>query len=172
MNADSMKIFLSLIFTACLLLPVAVRGQAAAQQPGNVHQGGDLLPLVPARHLQFEESEGTWVSLDVSPDGKTIVFELLGDLYRMNIHGGEASCIVCGLPFDSQPAFSPDGSMIAFVSDRSGNENLWVAQGDGSMPRQISTLDDNSVFISPAWSADGKSVYISRFKPDLNAFEL
>jgi Tol biopolymer transport system component len=90
----------------------------------------------------------------------------------MSIAGGKAQCIVCGLPFDSQPAYSPDGSMLAFVSDRSGNENLWVAHSDGTEPRQLSTLDDNSVFISPAWSADGKSIYISRFKPDINAFEL
>jgi Tol biopolymer transport system component len=143
-----------------------------SQQQGRVNQTGDVLPLVPARHLQFEEHKGTWVSLDVSPDGKTIVFELLGDLYQMSIGGGEAKCIVCGLPFDSQPTYSPDGSMIAFVSDRSGNENLWVARADGSQPRQLSTVDDNAVFISPAWSADGKSVYISRFKPDINAFEL
>ena len=142
-----------------------------AQRQG-VNQTGDVLPLVPARHLQFEEQEGTWVSLDVSPDGKTVVFELLGDLYRMNISGGEARCIVCGLPFDSQPTYSPDGSMIAFVSDRSGNENLWVAHADGTQPRQLSALDDNAVFISPAWSADDKSIYISRFKPDINAFEL
>jgi Tol biopolymer transport system component len=166
-----MKIFPFLIFATCLISPLTLRAQTA-QQPGSVNQSDDLLPLVPARHLQFEENEGTWVSLDVSPDGKYIVFELLGDLYQMSIHGGEARCIVCGLPFDSQPAYSPDGSMIAFVSDRSGNENLWVAHSDGTMPRQISTLDDNSVFISPAWSADGKSIYISRFKPDLNAFEL
>jgi Tol biopolymer transport system component/imidazolonepropionase-like amidohydrolase len=144
----------------------------SAQQQGSMSQAGDVLPLVPARHLQFEENEGTWVSLDVSPDGKTIVFELLGDLYQMSISGGEARCIVCGLPFDSQPTYSPDGSMIAFVSDRSGNENLWVAHADGTQPRQLSTLDDNAVFISPAWSADGKSLYISRFKPDINAFEL
>jgi Tol biopolymer transport system component len=167
-----MKMFFASIFVACLISPSTIRAQIAAQQPGSVHPSGDVLPLAPARHLQFEEHQGTWVSLDVSPDGKTIVFELLGDLYEMSIRGGEARCIACGLPFDSQPAYSPDGSMIAFVSDRSGNENLWVAQSDGTAPRQISTLDDNSVFISPAWSADGKSVYISRFKPDLNAFEL
>jgi Tol biopolymer transport system component len=143
-----------------------------AQQQGSVNEDGDALPLAPARHLQFDEHEGTWVSLDVSPDGKTIVFELLGDLYRMSIAGGEAQCIVCGLPFDSQPTYSPDGSMLAFVSDRSGNENLWIARSDGTEPRQLSTLDDNSVVISPAWSADQKSIYISRFKPDINAFEL
>ncbi len=132
----------------------------------------DSLPLQPGRVLRFDEKEGTWVSLDVSPDGKKVVFELLGDLYRMNIHGGTAQCIACGLPFDSQPAYSPDGARIAFVSDRSGNENLWTAKQDGSDPVQISKLDDNSVFISPAWAADGHSIFISRFKPDLNAFEI
>jgi Tol biopolymer transport system component len=151
---------------------ISALGQDAARQPGNVNQAGDMLPLTPARHLRFEESEGTWVSLDVSHDGQKIVFELLGDIYDMPITGGEARCIVCGLPFDSQPTYSPDGSMLAFVSDRSGNENLWIAQSDGSAPRQISKLDDNSVFISPAWSADGKSIFLSRFKPDLNAFEM
>jgi Tol biopolymer transport system component len=166
-----MKILSTLTLAACLISPLLSGAQAPAQ-PANVNQNGDSLPLVPARHLQFDEHEGTWVSLDVSPSGKTIVFELLGDIYQMSISGGEARCIVGGLPFDSQPAYSPDGSMIAFVSDRSGNENLWIAHADGSMPRQISTLDDNSVFISPAWSADGKSIYISRFNPDINAFQL
>jgi Tol biopolymer transport system component len=159
---------LASLLAAFLLVP----SLCAAQQAEGVNESGDVLPLAPARHLVFDEHEGTWVSLDVSPDGKTIVFELLGDLYEMSLNGGEARCIACGMPFDSQPAFSPDGSMIAFVSDRSGNENLWAAHADGTAPRQLSTLDDNSVFISPAWSADGKSVYISRFKPDLNAFEL
>jgi Tol biopolymer transport system component len=137
-----------------------------------VNETGDTLPLTPDRLLKFNEDQGTWVSLDVSPDGKTIVFELLGDLYEMPIQGGEAHCIVCGLPFDSQPSFSPDGRMLAFVSDRSGNENLWVSNGDGTGPRQISKMTDNSVFISPAWSADGQSIFITRYKPDLNAFEI
>ena len=132
----------------------------------------DNLPLKPERHLQFDESQGTWMSLDISPDGKTIVFELLGDLYQMPISGGEAHCIACGMPFDSQPVYSPDGESIAFVSDRSGNENVWIAGRDGLNPRQISSLDDNTVFVSPAWSVDGRSVYVSRFKPDINAFEL
>jgi Tol biopolymer transport system component len=167
-----MRLIPSLIFAVCLSSRSTSHAQIPAQQPGSVNQSGNLLPLAPARHLQFEEHEGTWMSLDVSPNGKTIAFELLGDIYQMGIHGGEAKCIICGLPFDSQPAYSPDGSMIAFVSDRSGNENLWISKAGGSMPRQISTIDDNAVFISPAWSADGTSIYISRFKSDINAFEL
>lgn len=137
-----------------------------------IHEEGDKLPLQPARLIQWTEHEGTWVSLDISPDGKTIVFELLGDLYTMPITGGEATCIVCGLPFDSQPVYSPDGAEIAFVSDRDGNENLWIANSDGSNPRKISEMEENSVFVSPEWSRDGRSIYISRYKPDMNAYEL
>ncbi len=127
------------LLAASLLLQVQQQGSAQqetpqAEQQGSVHQAGDVLPLTPARHLRFDEHEGTWVSLDVSPDGQTILFELLGDLYQMPVRGGEARCIVCGLPFDSQPTYSLDGSMIAFISDRSGNDNLWIANSDGSHP--------------------------------------
>ena len=61
------------------------------------------LPLTPDRTIEFTTDEGTWVSLDVSPDGKTIVFELLGDLYTVPIDGGEAKAIASGLAFDGQP---------------------------------------------------------------------
>ena len=85
------------------------------------------LPLTPDRTIEFTTDEGTWVSLDVSPDGKTIVFDLLGDLYTVPIAGGEAKAITTGLAFDSQPSYSPDGKLIAFVSDRDGADNLWIA---------------------------------------------
>ncbi len=92
---------------ALTLLATSVLASCAsqAQQQGSLHESGNVLPLTPARHLQFGEHEGTWVSLDVSPDGKTITFELLGDIYEMSITGGEAHCIVGGLPFDSQPTY-------------------------------------------------------------------
>jgi len=168
MHAGTM-IALGLV-AAVLAVPGGTR--CGAQAAYSVHQQGNTLPLHAARLLEWDEREATWASLDVSPDGKTIVFELLGDLYTMTIAGGEATCIVCGLSFDSQPVFSPDGSEIAFISDRDGNENLWIAKADGSSPRQISTRDDNSEFISPEWARDGKSVYVARFKPDMNAYEL
>jgi Tol biopolymer transport system component len=171
----------ALLLALCVSLVIGLGERTSiAQAPksgadfhgGSRRETGDVLPLVPSRHLRFDESHGTWMSLDISPDGKSILFELLGDLYEMSIEGGEARCIACGMPFDSQGVFSPDGKSIAFISDRSGNENLWIAHADGSEPRALSTLDDNTVFISPAWSADGKSIYVSRFKPDINAFEL
>src|SRR5688500_3902442 len=78
----------------------------------------DSLPLYAARTVRFETSEGIWISLDVSPDGKAIVFELLGDLYTLPITGGTATRITSGPGFDSQPRWSPDGKRIVFLSDR------------------------------------------------------
>ncbi|HEY8010730.1 MAG TPA: amidohydrolase family protein [Rudaea sp.] len=144
----------------------------AFAQGQSVKADGDTLPLVPTRHIRFDTDEGTWVSLDVSPDGRSIVFELLGDLYRMPTGGGEAQAITHGLAFDSQPRFAPDGKHIVFVSDRSGNEDVWIADVDGTHAQQVSMLDDNAVFTSPTWSADGRSIYVSVFHPDLNAYEL
>ena len=129
------------------------------------------LPLQPGRELKFTTDSGTWMSLDVSPDGKTIVTDILGDLYRMPINGGQAQRITSGMAFDSQPTYSPDGKSIAFVSDRSGGESLWIARSDGSEPCRISMGDDD-VWASLAWSADGKSLFASRFLPSSNAYEL
>src|SRR5262245_66175570 len=77
------------------------------------------LILEKAETIEFTTDEGTWMSLDVSPDGKTIAFDLLGDLYTLPIDGGAATRIAGGMSFDSQPNFSPDGKTIAFLSDRS-----------------------------------------------------
>src|SRR5271154_7254732 len=79
------------------------------------------LPLKPTRKIEFTTDEGTWLSLDVSPDGKTIVFEMLGDIYTLPIEGGTAKLIDPGMAFDSQPKFSPDGKWVAFLSDREGS---------------------------------------------------
>lgn len=132
----------------------------------------DTLPMAPARHVRFDTDEGTWVSLDVAPDGRSIVFDLLGDLYTLPIGGGAATPVTQGLPFDSQPRFAPDGAHIVFVSDRSGNENVWIADKDGAHPRQVSRFDDNAVFTSPTWSADGRSIFVSIFHSDLTAYEV
>jgi Tol biopolymer transport system component/imidazolonepropionase-like amidohydrolase len=105
--------------------------------------------------ISFTTSTGTWLSLDVAPGGDRIVFSLLGDLYLLPIGGGEAKRITSGLAYDVQPRFSPDGSRIAFASDRNGVENLWVCDPDGSNPLQVSQEKETTVN-SPAWSPDGE----------------
>ncbi|MBY0436175.1 MAG: hypothetical protein K2U26_18940, partial [Cyclobacteriaceae bacterium] len=122
-----------------------------------------LLAFIPAytqptRSISYTVDEGTWVSLDISPNGQTIVFELVGDIYKMSITGGKALPIATGLAFQSQPRYSPDGKSITYISDESGSENIWVAAADGSNPQNISKLT-RPFFVSPEWSADGKMIY-------------
>jgi Tol biopolymer transport system component len=98
-------------------------------------------PTGPTSTASFETSEGTWMNVDVSPDGQRIVFDLLGDLYAMPIGGtgsGSATRLTSGVAFDMQPRFSPDGRSIAFISDRSGLFNVWIADANGENPRQNS----------------------------------
>ena len=118
------------------------------------------LPLDPAGKLEFETDEGTWMSLDVASDGKSIVFELLGDLYRLPFAGGDAATITKGTPYDAQPRISPDGKWLAFISDRSGSDNLWIVKADGKEPRKLSNETQQAV-ISPAWTPDSNYVIVS-----------
>src|SRR6202171_5852599 len=119
------------------------------------------LSLKSARKIEFTTDEGTWISLDVSPDGKTIAFELLGDIYTMPIAGGEAKLIDGGMAFDSQPHYSPDGKWIAFLSDRDGNDNLWYAKADGTEPKQL-TRDNRIAFRSPNWTPDSQYAIVTK----------
>src|SRR5579883_2160841 len=141
-------IFCLAIFAAALTsLPFA----AAADRPPDKAAGQkkeEPLPVKPARKVEFTTSEGTWLSLDVSPDGKTILFELVGDLYTIPFAGGEAKKLTSGMGFNSQPRYSPDGTKIAFISDRGGSENIWISDPDGSNPKQLSQ-DPQSEFLSP-----------------------
>lgn len=108
----------------------------------------------PLSEVSIDTAEGTWMSLDVSPDGKEIVFDLLGDLYSIPAAGGEARPLSTGIAWDEQPRFSPDGKSIAFTSDRSGGDNLWVMARDGSAPQQVSK-ETFRLLNSPAWTPDG-----------------
>ncbi|MBB4632668.1 amidohydrolase family protein [Sphingosinicella soli] len=152
------------------LSPAANPGAAAAEPP--TQPPGQTLPMKPARRIAFETTEASWASVSLSPDGRTIAFDILGDLYVMPVSGGRAKAIARGMAFETQPVFSPDGKWLAFVSDRSGAENLWVMRPDGTGARQISFRDDDTPLTSPAWSADGSALYVSRFRPDLNGYEL
>ncbi len=109
----------------------------------------------------IDTTEGTWISLDVSPDGKDIVFDLLGDLYIMPITGGTPAKVTSGVSWDMQPRFSPDGQWIAFTSDRSGKgdkggDNIWIVKRDGdeSSLRQISN-ESFRLLNGPNWHPSG-----------------
>ncbi len=109
------------------------------------------------RQIRIDVNEGSWMNLDVSPDGRTIAFDLLGDIYTLPITGGIPKRIAEGLPYEVQPRFSPDGKRIAFTSDRGGGDNIWVMSVDGSDKRQI-TKEEFRLLNQPSWSPDGRFI--------------
>ncbi len=115
----------------------------------------------PSRTLEFETDEGTWMNLDVSPDGRWVVFDLLGEIYRVPIRGGDAELLSGGVSYEHQPRYSPDGRTIAFVSDRSGIDNIWLMDADGSNRRQL-TKEKDSLPTAPVWAPDGQYVVVKR----------
>lgn len=109
------------------------------------------------KSVSIDVTEGTWMSLDVSPDGQTIAFDLLGDIYTMPVTGGTATNISSGMAWDYQPRFSPDGKRIAFTSDRAGGDNIWTMDVDGSDAKQI-TKETFRLLNNPTWSPDGQYI--------------
>ncbi len=112
-------------------------------------------PGATIRQIPIDVREGSWMDVDVSPDGRTLAFTLLGDIYTMPISGGTPTRIAEGLAYESNPRFSPDGTRIAFTSDRGGADNIWVMNVDGSSKQQV-TNEDFRTLNQPSWSPDGQ----------------
>ncbi len=108
-------------------------------------------------NIKIDVTEGTWMSLDISPDGKTLAFDLLGDIYTMPAGGGMATNISSGMAWEYQPRFSPDGTRIAFTSDRGGGDNIWTMDVDGTDPKQV-TNESFRLLNNPTWSPDGQFI--------------
>src|SRR5688572_20305025 len=85
----------------------------------------------PHRDVEFSVQEGTWMSVDVSPDGELLVFDLLGDIFTLPASGGDAKLVHGGAAMQRTPHFSADGTQLLFVSDASGAENVWLSTVDG-----------------------------------------
>ncbi len=124
------------------------------------------LPLESGRMIKFNTTEGTWLSLDINPNDKTIIFSMLGDLYTIPFNGGKATRITDGLALDTKPAYSPDGKSIAFASDRSGNDNIWIMNLETKETRQV-TKDRRGSVESIAWSPDGEYLVAAKGKRNL-----
>eukprot|EP01013_Petalomonas_cantuscygni_P043653 TRINITY_DN8357_c0_g1_i1.p1 TRINITY_DN8357_c0_g1~~TRINITY_DN8357_c0_g1_i1.p1 ORF type:complete len:1066 (-),score=215.17 TRINITY_DN8357_c0_g1_i1:437-3634(-) len=109
------------------------------------------------KQVPINVDEGSWIDVDVSPDGRSLTFALLGDIYTMPIAGGSPTRIAEGLAWEVQPRFSPDGNRIAFTSDRGGGDNIWIMNRDGSDKRQV-TKEEFRLLNQPSWSPDGRYV--------------
>ena len=116
-----------------------------------------LNPPFDLHEISIDTDETTWSSLDVSPSGEQLVFDMLGDIYITSINGGDALPLTQDFAWNIQPTFSPDGKKIAFISDRDGISNVWVMNNDGSELAQV-TKEKNNLIHSPKWSPDGQYI--------------
>lgn len=114
-------------------------------------------PMGPAKTVTLSLNEGTWMDLDVSPDGKEIVFDLLGDIYKMPISGGRATLIAGGMAYEVQPRFSPNGRYISYTSDKGGGDNIWIMNSDGTGKRQL-TRETFRLLNNATWTPDGQFI--------------
>ncbi|MEJ7645085.1 MAG: amidohydrolase family protein [Chryseolinea sp.] len=149
-----------------LFLPLFAFSIVAAQDPkkDSIKKEEDKkikLPLKVGRKIPISTTEGTWMSLDISPDGKTLAFDFLGDIFTMPITGGKPVQFTKGLAFDSHPKFSPDGSKLLFITDRSGGDNIWWFSLDKSDSLQV-TKGDVDHYQSAEWTPDGNYIVGSR----------
>jgi imidazolonepropionase-like amidohydrolase/Tol biopolymer transport system component len=111
--------------------------------------------------LKYTVDEGTWMSIDVSPDGRTLVFDILGDLYLLPIDGGKATRLTSGTRWDAVPRFSPDGSQILFASDPTGSDQLWTMPARGGEPKAVTT--EGGYQYGPAvWDPSGNFIFALR----------
>lgn len=120
-----------------------------------------LAPPMDLKQITITTNETTWSSLDVSPDGKSIVFDMLGDIFMASINGGKATALTQDFAWNIHPAISPDGKKIAFISDRDGLSNLWVMDVDGSNLKQI-TKDKKYLIHAPKWSPDSQYIVVTK----------
>ncbi len=149
--------------------PTPLPSPTASPTPGGTPTAAATPPAKPAkwdvnapvgatvRQVAINVDEGSWIDLDVSPDGRTIAFALLGDIYTMPIAGGTPRRVAEGLAWEVQPRFSPDGRRIAFTSDRGGGDNIWVMNTDGGDKRQV-TKESFRLTNQPTWSKDGRFI--------------
>ena len=137
---------LALLCSAVLLAPLAAADKPAWDVSADHGK---------TKSVRFSTDEGTWLDLDVSPDGKRIVFSMMGDIYLLPISGGTAQRISTGPAWDVQPRFSPDGREIAFTSDRGGGNNLWRMAADGGNAVAV-TKENFRLFNNPVWTPDGQ----------------
>lgn len=166
------KHFLCLCLFTCLTISALVAQENEAKPDSSKTEKKEKkegLSLEPGRKIKLKTNEGTWMNLDVSPDGKTLAFDLMGDLYLMPMEGGKATQLTNGMAYDTHPKFSPDGKSIAFTSDRDGCENAWIIEIESKETKQISKEKTENVQ-SAEWTPDGDYLIVAKGVRNLKLF--
>ncbi len=154
----------------CLLAPVSapIYAQDANEESSEKKASDDplknwdvLSPPMALKQVKISTTETTWSSLDISPDGKHMVFDMLGDIFIVDATGGKAKALTQDFAWNIHPAISPDGTKVAFISDRDGLTNVWVMDIDGSNLKQI-TKEKKYLIHAPKWSPDSQYLVVSK----------
>jgi imidazolonepropionase-like amidohydrolase/Tol biopolymer transport system component len=146
--------FRNVTMSAVLILNLFISVHSYAQDVDETDEWSVNAPQGTFKNANIDVTSGTWMNVDVSPDGTTLVFDLLGDIYTMPLAGGKATPLMTDIAWQMQPRFSPDGKYIAFTSDEDGGDNLWIMNRDGSNGKAVSK-EQFRLLNSPAWSPDG-----------------
>ena len=148
----------------CLAASSTLAFQAVTESDSlelNLPKHNEDLPMDPARQLSFTTTEGTWISVDVSPDGQHIVFDLMGDIYRIPFAGGKAEQLTKGMAYDVHPTYSPDGSKILFISDRTGSDNAYLLDLPSMEITQM-TEESTENMVNGDWSPAGELFVVAK----------
>ena len=107
-----------------------------------------LLFLGLATAMGMMADEPLWLrNTAISPDGSKIAFTYKGQIYTVNSAGGDATRLTSGESYNTTPFWSPDGSQIAFSSDREGSADVFVISANGGRPRRLTTHSGNEVLL-------------------------
>ena len=135
---------------------------ALAETEKSDKESWDVLnPPFKLNSVEINTSETSWSSLDVAPNGKYMVFDMLGDIYKVDLKGGQATPLTQDFAWNLHPTISPDGTQIAFISDRGGLSNVWVMDINGENLRQV-TKEKKNLIHSPKWSPDGQYIVATK----------
>lgn len=100
----------------------------------------------------------------ISPDGKTIAFTYCGDIFTVPASGGRAVQITSNPAIDTQPIWSPDGSRLAFASNRMGGWDIYTVPSQGGTPRRITTHSGRETPL--AWLNDSTVMFSASLTPE------
>ena len=157
-------------FLLLMLIPLTfVAQEKKEEKKDSTKVATKELPLEPKRKISFNTKQGTWISVDVHPDGQTIIFDMMGDLYTIPITGGKATQITKGMAYDVHPRFSPDGNSIVFISDKSGSDNIWTKNLKTKEEKQL-TKGSNQKHFSADWSPDGDYIVGTRGRRNIKPY--
>lgn len=125
------------------------------------------MALIAASAMGISASPLWLRNVAIAPDGKQIAFTYKGNIFIVPTAGGDARQLTSGGSYNTSPVWSPDGSKIAFSSDREGSMDIYVVNSKGGVPRRLTTNSGNETPLT--FSDDNHVMFSASVMPDRNA---